>query len=67
MSKGNGHAEVQILSPTTTQLVEILVEAVRQLTEKVENLQEQNGEILEKLNNLNTPGLDYDFLDATEN
>lgn len=58
MSQTNGKIELQTPPDdlTTKTMLEVLIEAVRQLSEEVEALKELNVEILEKVNNLSSEG-----------
>lgn len=59
----NGSTKIEAKDITERALIEILLEAVQQLTEKVEELTEQQIELVEKVANISTPGGDYGTLD----
>lgn len=58
--KGNGKVDLTEKLTTTTML-EILIEAIRELALEVELLKDLNAEILEKVNNLSTEGDGFSY------
>lgn len=61
MTQGNGQSDIKISEVSERTMIEILLEAVQQLTETVEDLKETQTELIEKISNMSTPGSDYGF------
>lgn len=56
---GNGKGDVTVEQLDMRSMLEILLEAVQQLTEQVEDLKEVQAELIEKVSNMSTPGSDF--------
>lgn len=46
--------------------LELILEAIIDLAEDIQDLRESQAEIVEKINNISSPGVDYDLYDGQE-
>lgn len=63
MERSNGETPVTGEELSTRQLIEVLIEAVKQLSEQQDMIFEAQQETLESIRNLSLPGVDYSVED----
>ena len=62
-TKSNGGVRVDPNDMDANTMLEVLIEANRELTDKVDQLQETMAEILEKIDNISLPGGNFGIED----